>query len=245
MGVETPEFTFEQDAGNVAQAVRSDGLRYPVVQDNRYGTWNAWGNQYWPAEYLIDASGRVRHTQFGEGDYAAGERAVRSLLRAAGARSLPPPMSAHAQLPAAQLATPETYLDPQRAQGFLVPPQQGTHEYPGLAHPRLNEFGLRGRWRVDSESATALSAGAAIQARVQAADVYLVLTSAGNVPRTVRVLFDGRPVTASAAGADVHDGSVRVTGQRLYALVSRPAAEKHDITVEIPPGVSAYDFTFG
>ena len=56
VGVETPEFTFEQNAGNVDQAIASDGLRYPVVQDNRYGTWNAWGNQYWPAEYLIDAT---------------------------------------------------------------------------------------------------------------------------------------------------------------------------------------------
>ena len=81
VGVETPEFTFEQNAGNVAQAISSDGLRYPVVQDNRYGTWNAWGNQYWPAEYLVDANGEVRHTQFGEGDYAKSEAAVRALLR--------------------------------------------------------------------------------------------------------------------------------------------------------------------
>ena len=77
VGVETPEFTFEQNAGNVDQAIASDGLRYPVVQDNHYGTWNAWGNQYWPAEYLIDATGQVRHTQFGEGDYAQ-ERGCRS-----------------------------------------------------------------------------------------------------------------------------------------------------------------------
>ena len=79
VGVETPEFTFEQDAGNVRQAIASDGLRYPVVQDNNYGTWNAYQNQYWPAEYLIDAHGEVRHTQFGEGDYKQGEAAVRAL----------------------------------------------------------------------------------------------------------------------------------------------------------------------
>ena len=77
VGVETPEFTFEQDAGNVEQAINSDGMRYPVVQDNHYGTWNAYQNQYWPAEYLIDASGQVRHTQFGEGDYKQDEAAVR------------------------------------------------------------------------------------------------------------------------------------------------------------------------
>ncbi len=84
VGVETPEFTFEQDAGNVQQAIASDGLRYPVVQDNRYGTWNAYQNQYWPAEYLIDANGQVRHTQFGEGNYKQDEAAVRELLYEAG-----------------------------------------------------------------------------------------------------------------------------------------------------------------
>src|SRR4030088_1322691 len=88
VGVETPEFTFEQDAGNVRQAIQSDGLRYPVAQDNNYGTWNAYQNQYWPAEYLIDSNGIVRHTQFGEGDYQGSEDAVRSLLREGGRRTL-------------------------------------------------------------------------------------------------------------------------------------------------------------
>ena len=104
VGVETPEFTFEQDAGNVAAGDPArTASRYPVVQDNDYGTWNAYQNQYWPAEYLIDAHGQVRHTQFGEGDYKQSEAAVRELLYEAGARQLPPPMTAHAIIPAAQL----------------------------------------------------------------------------------------------------------------------------------------------
>ena len=94
--METPEFTFEQEAANVQQAISSDGLRYPVVQDNRYGTWNAYQNQYWPAEYLIDAQGQVRHTQFGEGNYKEDEAAVRQLLYDAGAHNLPAPMTATA-----------------------------------------------------------------------------------------------------------------------------------------------------
>src|SRR5581483_11480116 len=110
VGVETPEFTFEQQAGNVQQAIQSDGLRYPVVQDNNYGTWNAYSNQYWPAEYLIDANGHVRHTQFGEGDYKQDEAAVRELLYEAGARHLPPPMTARAQFALSLPGTPETYL---------------------------------------------------------------------------------------------------------------------------------------
>ena len=157
VGVETPEFTFEQEAGNVAQAIASDGLRYPVVQDNVYGTWNAYQNEYWPAEYLIDAQGQVRHTQFGEGNYREDEAAVRSLLYAAGAHQLPPPMTAHAIIPSTQLATPETYLDPQRAQGFAQPPRKGVHFYPGVINPPVNEFGLHGYWKVTSQSASPIS----------------------------------------------------------------------------------------
>jgi cytochrome c biogenesis protein CcdA/thiol-disulfide isomerase/thioredoxin len=245
VGVETPEFTFEQDAGNVRQAIASDGLRYPVVQDNVYGTWNAYQNEYWPAEYLIDAKGQVRHTQFGEGDYKPDEAAVRELLYEAGARRLPPPMTATAIMPSSQLATPETYLDPQRAHGFAQPLKLGTHFYPGVRDPYVNEFGLHGTWKITSQSATPVGGGASISGQFQAARVYLVLTSADGTPRTVRVLLDGRPISATAAGADVTDGAVTVRGQRLYSLVSLPGAQRRTFTVEIPPGVSAYDFTFG
>jgi cytochrome c biogenesis protein CcdA/thiol-disulfide isomerase/thioredoxin len=245
VGVETPEFTFEQEAGNVAQAIKADGLRYPVVQDNAYGTWNAYQNQYWPAEYLIDANGQVRHVQFGEGDYRQSEAAVRQLIYNAGARNLPPPMTATAIVPSAQLATPETYLDPSRAQGFAQPLQRGVHDYAGVPNPMLNEFGLRGIWRVGSQSATPAQSGDAIEARVQAANVYLVMTSAGNMPRPVSVLLDGQPISARDAGADVHAGVVTVRGQRLYSIVSLPGAQQHTLTIEVPPGVSAYDFTFG
>ncbi len=245
VGIEAPEFTFEQEASNVEQAVRADGIRYPVVQDNNLATWNAYQNQYWPAEYLIDARGQVRHTQFGEGDYKQSEAAVRQLLHEAGATRLPMPMTATAIMPSNDVGTPETYLDDQRSQGFAQPLQGGVHSYAGVADPQLNEFGLHGTWRVNDQAATALSSGASISAGFQAAHVYLVLTSSGNKPRSVRVLLDGRPIGARDAGADVHAGTVTVTGQRLYSLVSLPAAEQHALTVEVPPGVSAYDFTFG
>ncbi len=245
VGVEAPEFTFEQEASNVEQAVHVDGIRYPVVQDNNLATWNAYQNQYWPAEYLVDARGQVRHTQFGEGDYKQSEAAVRQLLHEAGATRLPMPMTATAIMPSAGLNTPETYLDDQRSQGFAQPLQRGVHFYAGVSNPQLNEFGLHGTWRVNDEAATAVSNGASIAAGFQAAHVYLVLTSSGNTPRSVRVLLDGRPISARAAGADVHGGSVTVTGQRLYSLVSLPSSEQHALTVEVPPGVSAYDFTFG
>ncbi|HEY2160167.1 MAG TPA: cytochrome c biogenesis protein CcdA [Solirubrobacteraceae bacterium] len=245
VGIEAPEFTFEQEAGNVQQAVRSDGIRYPVVQDNNLATWNAYQNEYWPAEYLIDAHGEVRHTQFGEGEYKQDEAAVRQLLYNAGVHALPPPMTATAIMPSAGLNTPETYLDDQRSMGFAQPLRPGTHFYAWLNNPSLNEFGLHGTWRVGSESSTPTSTGAAIQAGFQAANAYLVLTSAGNVPRRVRVLLDGRPIPPALAGRDVHRGFVTVTGQRLYSLFSHPTAEQHALTLQVPQGVSAYDFTFG
>jgi cytochrome c biogenesis protein CcdA/thiol-disulfide isomerase/thioredoxin len=245
VGVESPEFTFEQEAGNVAQAIQADGLHYPVVQDNRLGTWNAYQNEYWPAEYLIDASGNVRHTQFGEGDYKQSEAAVRQLLFEAGARSLPPPMTAHAIMASSALGTPETYLDPQRAQGFTPPLQAGVHSYPGVSGVSVNQFALKGTWNVGSDSITPYSSGATIRGGIQAAHVYLVMTSSGNVPRTGRVLIGGRPVPASEAGADVHNGSFTVRGQRLYSLVALPSDAQFDLTVQLPPGVRAYDFTFG
>ncbi|HEX4010057.1 MAG TPA: cytochrome c biogenesis protein CcdA [Solirubrobacteraceae bacterium] len=247
VGVETPEFTFEQEASNVQQAIHSDGIRYPVVQDNKYGTWNAYQNEYWPAEYLIDAHGVVRHTQFGEGNYREDEAAVRELLYEAGAHRLPPPMTTQAIKPSSNLGTPETYLNPQRGadEGLAQPLTSGQHFYPGVDSPILNEFGLHGYWKVTSQSVTPTTIGDSITGRFQAAHVYLVMTSAGNVPRTTRVLIDGKPIPASEAGADVHGGNVTVVGQRLYSLISLPTDEQQTFTIDIPPGVSAYDFTFG
>ena len=244
VGVETPEFTFEQDASNVRQAIATDGIRYPVVQDNRYGTWNAYQNEYWPAEYLIDAHGEVRHTQFGEGDYRQDEAAVRELLYEAGARHLPAPMTAHAVLPSEGLGTPETYLDPARAQ-LAAKLQRGTHTYTAPARLSLNEFALGGAWTASSQAITPAGAGATIAGSFQAQHVYLVLTSTGNVPRTVHLRLDGKPLTASEGASDVHDSAVTVRGQHLYALLSLPQDEMGTLTVEVPRGVSAYDFTFG
>ena len=246
VGVETPEFTFEQEASNVRQAISSDGIRYPVVQDNKYGTWNAWQNEYWPAEYLIDAKGRVRHVQFGEGDYKQSEAAVRALLADAGATSLPPPMTATAIMASAGLGTAETYLDTQpRQQDFATKLSAGTHDYPGASSLSLNQFALKGPWNASQESITVEGSGASISGAVQAAKVYLVLTSAGNVPRQGRVLLDGQPIPSAHAGTDVKNGVLTVTGERLYSLVSFPTAQQFTFTVQLPPGVSAYDFTFG
>ncbi len=247
VGVEAPEFEFEKESGNVEQAIKSDGLTYPVVQDNNLQTWQAYMNEYWPADYFIDANGEIRHTQFGEGDYTKDEAVVRQLLHDAGARQLPPPMTAHAILPSEQLGTAETYLNPQRAQGFAQALSPGTHTYslvPGKAL-HLNEFALGGTFDVGSESITPTGAEGSIEGGIQAQHEYLVMTSAGSTPRTGEVLLDGKPIPNKYAGADVHNGRFTVVGERLYSLVSFPADDQAIVTVVIPHGVSAYDFTFG
>jgi cytochrome c biogenesis protein CcdA/thiol-disulfide isomerase/thioredoxin len=234
VGVHTPEFSFEHDAGNVGRAIRQEHIRYPVAQDNDYATWDAWGNQYWPAEYLIDATGQVRHTQFGEGDYKQSEAAVRALLVQAGAKHLPPPITAKPIVPSAQLATPETYLGSARADPSRLRVYKGFHTYPAApADLPLSTFTLSGTWRVTPESATA-TGSASLDATFQAADVYLVLSSAGGAPRRIEVLLDGRP-----------SRTVTVTGQRLYQLVHLPRAARHRLTLRLANGLSAYAFTFG
>ena len=125
VGVHTPEFAFEHSAGNVRDAIARSRLRYPVVQDNDYATWNAWGNRYWPAKYLIDAKGRVRYAHFGEGEYDETEAAIRTLLAEAGAAALGERARVRAE-DAVEAQTPETYLGVQRAQGWATPPRPGT-----------------------------------------------------------------------------------------------------------------------
>jgi cytochrome c biogenesis protein CcdA/thiol-disulfide isomerase/thioredoxin len=245
VGVETPEFAFEHDAGNVANAIDQFGLRYPVVQDNNMGTWNAYGNQYWPADYLIDARGQVRYAAFGEGDYGKTETAIRALLAEAGA---PVGGKRHPTgvLVPSQQATPETYLGTERAQGWIDAPRNGLHDYgsPPSGELSLNAFAFSGTWNVSAQPALAV-AGAGIDVELQAKDVYLVLSSPGERPLPVEVLLDGRPIRAADAGADVHTGMLTVRRQRLYSLVSLARNERHRLALRFAPGVSGYAFTFG
>src|SRR5829696_3211437 len=245
VGVHTPEFSFERDAGNVEDAIAQNRLRYPVAQDNGYKTWNAWGNQYWPAKYLIDAKGRVRYVHFGEGDDDKTEAAIRSLLEEAGAERLGADAKVGATETPGSEATPETYLGSGRAAGWVPgKPREGvrTYEPPGkLAESR---FALGGTWRVDPESAEAVR-DATLGANVVGKGVYLVLSSRGGTPRQLRVELDGRPIRAADAGADVHDATVTVRRQRLYRLVQLGKTERHDLRLRFAPGISGYAFTFG
>ena len=245
VGVHTPEFQFEHEAGNVAASIRQNAIRYPVAQDNEYATWQAWGNQAWPSKYLVDARGRVRYAHVGEGAYEETEAAIRSLLAEAGADRLGDGVRVPPGERAWRMSTPETYLGAARARGFVGTPQLGVHDYakPGGRLAR-HSFALGGRWRVDEESAEAV-ANARLDARVLGKSVYLVLGSRGDRRRHVRVLLDGKPIRADEAGDDVRRGRVTVTRQRLYRLVSLPLAGEHRLALRFDPGVTGFAFTFG
>ncbi len=245
VGVHTPEFPFERDAGNVRDAIDQNDLRYAVAQDNEYSTWNAYGNQYWPAKYLIDARGQVRYTHFGEGDYEETEAAIRALLAEAGERP-GARARARAEERSELVTTPESYLGAARADRVVNGPlEPGTRSY-RLPDDELppDSLGYEGTWRVTGDSATAVR-GSRLRLEFGARRVFLVLGSSGGMPRRVKVELDGRRLPARLAGDDVSAGGAVVRRQRLYRLVDLPRAGRHSLTLDLPPGVSGYAFTFG
>jgi cytochrome c biogenesis protein CcdA/thiol-disulfide isomerase/thioredoxin len=233
VGVHTPEFAFEREPGNVRRAVRELGLRYPVALDSTYGTWNAWGNRYWPAKYFVDRRGHVRFAHFGEGAYDRSERVIRQLLAEGGAK--PGGMAAvrGADAPSAEPVTPETYLGYERLDRYagspVRPDRVARYRFPRLALPQ-NALAYAGPWRVEGERIVASGLGAALRFAVHARDVHLVLGGRGSV----RVLVDGRPRR-----------TVRVTEDRLYTLVRQRGVRDTLVELRFSPGVEAYAFTFG
>jgi cytochrome c biogenesis protein CcdA/thiol-disulfide isomerase/thioredoxin len=243
VGVHSPEFPFEKDASNVQEAIERNGIHYPVAQDNDLATWDAYGNEYWPAEYFIDAKGRVRHADFGEGEYGAKEKVIRELLAEAGHPTGPDKAKIHAVAPEKTVTTPETYLGASRAERYSNPTlSPGSHDFADPGLPPANNFAYSGRWRITLDSATAQ--GGSLALNFGARRVYLVLGSPGK-DRRVRVLLDGKPIPAELAGTDVHGGYVDVTSQRLYNLVNLPSVGHHILELVPQTGVTGYAFTFG
>ena len=245
VGVHSPEFPFEKDAGNVAAAIERNGIRYPVVQDNELATWTAWGNQYWPAEYFVDARGHVRFAHFGEGSYGEKEHVIRELLAEAGRAPDGPRSEVDAVAPSPGVTTPETYLGAARAERFTNPMlSPGSHEFGEAPAPGPDEFAYGGRWRIGLDSATA-EGGSSLRLKFGARRVYLVLGSESGERRGMRVLLDGHPIPDRLAGEDVEGGRVEIARHRLYELVDLPAVGRHELTLLPEPGVGGFAFTFG
>jgi cytochrome c biogenesis protein CcdA/thiol-disulfide isomerase/thioredoxin len=226
VGVHTPEFAFEHVASNVRSAVKRLGVDYPVVQDNDYRTWAAYGNQYWPAEYLIDRTGEVRHIHFGEGSYDETEEAIRALLGVARGN-----MTRVADATPHDLTTPESYLGYRRLARYSGSPivRDRPTAYRLPASLPQNELAYGGVWTVGEERIVA-GKGATLQLHFHAKKIYLVLGGRGRV---------GVTIGERAAPA------VQVDSYRLYTLRDSASLADALLTLRFTPGVQAYAFTFG
>ena len=248
IGVHTPEFQFEHKTANVLDAIKMYHIDYPVAQDNDYSTWNNYNNEYWPAEYLIDANGMVRRTHFGEGEYDKMEMAIQKLLRQAG-QTVSSPLSNIPDTTPDGMQSPETYLGAYRMEYFYPSGKlaAGKREFVLARKPDVNSFSLGGDWDIRQHEAVA-GKNASLEYHFYADKVFLVLRpgSAGAGAK-VKVLLDGKPVSISDAGSDVKDGIITIDTSRLYSLINLKGKNgSHILRLQFEtPGVEAFAFTFG
>ena len=230
IGVQTPEYAFEHVPSNVAAGISRLGIRYPVALDDNYKTWNNYGNDSWPADYLIDSTGTVRHVSIGEGDYQQNEALIRQLLTAARPGvHLPKATQVADTTPTSPNQTPETYLGSARASSYAGQGGSGTQAFSFPATIPPNEWALAGTWSIGSEDLTA-GKNAALKLNFSAADVYLDVGGTGTITATV----NGKTTTYRVSGAP-----------DIYTLVSGADQQNATIEVTLSPGLNAYSFTFG
>jgi thiol-disulfide isomerase/thioredoxin len=256
IGVHSPEFAFEHDVGNLRWAAANMRIEYPIAIDNDFKVWNAFENDYWPALYFVDAQGRVRHHQFGEGNYARSEEVIQQLLTEAGVAGIPHNLvSIHPggfEAPAdwSDLESPENYLGYDRATNFASPGGALTdksHAYAVPAGLELNDWALAGDWTIGKQSIVLGKAGGQIAYRFHSRDLHLIAGAPSGTSVRFRVLLDGRP-PGVAHGLDVDErGYGTVTRPRLYQLIRqpKPIVDRRFEIEFLDSGVEAYDVTFG
>jgi thiol-disulfide isomerase/thioredoxin len=256
VGVHTPEFPFEQDVENVREAAKDMAVEYPVALDSDYAVWRAFSNRYWPAVYIADVQGRIRHHQFGEGGYEECERVIQQLLREAGREGIGEDLVSvagdgfEAQADWTNLGSPETYLGYEQGQNFASPGGAEFDEPRTYVAPdslKLNHWALSGDWTIERGASVLNRADGRIAFRFHARDVHLVMRSQAGTSVPFRALVDGEP-PGDAHGLDVDEqGHGTLVQPRLYQLI-RERGSVTDRTFEITflaPGVEAYAFTFG
>jgi len=248
VGVEAPEFSYEKVPSNVAAAVKQDGLTYPIAIDGNLATWNAYQNEYWPAEYLIDRNGNVRREEFGEGNYNQTEQAIRGLLAQGSSVKLPSSLvtPAHTPTPVSQDQTPETYLGTDREDAYVGSPELGSQPdqtYTFAQQLASSEWSLSGEWNV---SGTSITAGQKAKLKIDIAAKNVYLVGGASSPSAVSVSFNGRPVSdAGVAGADIKNNQVTMQLPNLYRIVSFKHFTSGTVELDVPSGVSLNTFTFG
>ncbi|MEK7194944.1 MAG: redoxin family protein [Patescibacteria group bacterium] len=257
LGIHTPEFEFEHKPENVAAAVKKFGVQYPVVMDNDYGTWSAYGNRYWPRKYLIDIDGYIVYDHIGEGAYDETEKVIQNLLKERAVRlGLKDTVTDGIVSPSAPtgsgaVGSPEVYFGFSRNEflGNGVADQLGIKTFTISSTFQLNKLYLGGDWKFDQEFAENKTASAKIIFRYKAQDVYFVASS--KIGSQIQVLKDGKPLTAKEAGEDITVSNGSSTGiikeERLYKLIHDQAGSgEHVIEIIIKdPGLNAFTFTFG
>jgi thiol-disulfide isomerase/thioredoxin len=257
VGVHTPEFGFESNIENVIAQSRNLGVEYPVAVDSGYRVWEAFANRFWPAVYIADAQGRIRHHHFGEGEYPQTEMVIQRLLLDVGAQDLDldlvdvEPRGLEIAADWQALRSPETYLGYGQSSGFAsegVTAFDLPHEYTAASWLPLNSWDLSGNWTVARHAAGSNAPGARIRFQFHARDVNLVMgptVPGAEIP--FRVTLDGSPV-GDACGSDVDaDGRGVVRDQNTYQLIRQPGPID-DRTFEIEfleAGAEGYCFTFG
>ncbi len=256
LGVHIPEFEFEKDVDNIRPALDRFRVGYPVAIDSDYAIWNAFGNRYWPAVYLVDAEGNIRYHHFGEGEYERTEAALRQLLVEAGYSDLGnnasrvDPRGSELAADWSDLRSAENYLGRDQTKGFASPGglSGGSRVYVAPKLLKLNQWALGGNWTVDSRAAMLDKQDGRITYRFHARDLHLVMGPASRKSTVrFRVLLDGRPPGA-AHGVDVDEqGYGVVTEQRLYQLVrqGKPIEDRQFEIKFLDAGVEAFAFTFG
>ena len=256
IGVHAPEFAFEKDVQNVEQAVRELGVKYPVAIDNQYAIWNSFKNEYWPAHYLIDAQGHIRHQHFGEGAYQETELMIQTLLKEAHRDlalndDLVQVAGTGATVAAADMErSPETYLGYKRQQNFASGPAVQRDAPARYSAPRVlktDQWALNGTWQIGEESAELKAPGGAISYHFRGRDLHLVLGPNKNKPVRFKVTLDGaEPGKDHGADTDATGNGV-IRDQRLYQLI-RQSGEIKDRTFRIEfidSGAEGFAFTFG
>ena len=258
VGVHTPEFEFEKNYDNVKAAVEKFGIKYPVVQDNDKGTWEAYQNRYWPHKYIVDDEGYIRYDHIGEGGYADTEKVIQSLLAEHAAskganitidKSVSNPQNAQS-VDFGKINTPELYFGYQYARAPLgnlegfKPDQVVKYTIPTDANNLTpNAIYLEGEWKNNADSMVLQSDSGRIMLIYSAKTANIVAGGHGQV----QVSEDGASVTAKSRGSDVsEDGQLVINNQRLYNIAKHEQYGEHTLVLDIKGrGFQIYTFTFG
>lgn len=257
IGVHTPEFSFEHERPNVEWATRTFNISFPVAIDSDYNIWQAFHNEAWPAQYIVDGKGHIRYRHYGEGEYVEMERVIQKLLKENGAadfdeNTVTVSATGAEAAPSVDERSPETYVGYTQAQHFASPEKvarESRKTYTPPASPSLNQWGLGGSWSVGPEAAVLQAAPGKVVFRFHSRDLNLILA-----PRS-----DGRPVRFKATldgavpgdnnGVDTRaDGSGEIREPRMYQLIRQKDLPIKDRTFTIEfldPGAQVLDFTFG